>query len=205
MSVDALPTATLKMIPAEFFLCLTKTDLHRRAGKGNTQQAANVPAFATWNTVAEEKLDLAAEDIRRHNERALGADKLFRVGLSPTDVPLNLPHLRSTMLVDYSIPLRCLIAKGWRIACQISYLVTTGRLARDTRALMASANSTPEAVPLQYFRFPEPDPKVRCDFSNKCLLALIQTIEEVSIPSIRFVKRPCFDTNAILNRLINQL
>ena len=47
--------------------------------------------------------------------------------------------------------------------------------------------------------------KLRRDFAHEGQLSLVETIEEVPVSAVVFVKRPSFHRNAVFARLINQL
>ena len=127
--MDALPTATLKVIPAEFFLSLTKTDFHDRASECYSQQRPNPPASSPWYPIAEEVFGDTGKHIGGNNQRALPTDELSVMRFAPTDVPANFPDLRPGVFVDDAITLWGLIAKARRIAVEVFNLVSALGLA----------------------------------------------------------------------------
>lgn len=116
MSMDTLPAATFKVIPAEFFLGLTKTDFHDRASECYSQQRPNAPASSPWYPIAEEVFGDTGKHIRGNDQRALRTDELSVMRFAPTNVPANFPDLWPRVFVDHSITLWRLVTKAWRIA-----------------------------------------------------------------------------------------
>ncbi len=54
MPMDATPTATFKVVPAELFLRLTKTDFRDRSSERDSRQRSNTPASSPGYPIAEE-------------------------------------------------------------------------------------------------------------------------------------------------------
>lgn len=129
MSMDALPAATLKVVPAELFFGFTKTDFDDRASECDAQQRPHTPASSPWYPIAEEVFGDTGKHIGGNDQRALPTDELSVMRFTPTDVPANFPDLRPRVFVDHAITLSGLIAKARRIAVEIFNLVTSLGLA----------------------------------------------------------------------------
>jgi hypothetical protein len=93
MAMDALPAATLEVIPAKFFFRLTKAGFNLPTTEGDPKQLAKRPATTTRNSIAKEVLHFAAENMLGNQQRALSADQFAAMCLAPASVPADLPYL----------------------------------------------------------------------------------------------------------------
>src|SRR6056297_1206931 len=112
VTMDAVPSTALKVIPTQFLFGFAKTRFHLPASERDSQQLANRPAITTGNSIADEVLHFSCAEIFRHDQRTGFADKLSIVRLSITSMPLNVPNLRAFLRISHAVTLWCLITKA---------------------------------------------------------------------------------------------
>src|SRR6056297_569512 len=93
VTMDAVPSTALKMIPTQFLFGFAKTRFHLPASERDSQQLANRPAITTGDAVADEVLHFTSANIHRDDQRALRTHQAAVVSLAIDDMPTNFPDL----------------------------------------------------------------------------------------------------------------
>lgn len=119
MPMDAAPTATLEVIQTEFLFGLAKAVLDRPPPKCDSQKLSQRPTIATGHAVGEKVLRLTRQQIASDDERALVADQLSGVRLSPAGVPTGFPDLTAAASFLDAVALRSLLAKRGRVLREV--------------------------------------------------------------------------------------
>ena len=109
--MDASPTTTFEVIQTKLLLCFSKAVFDRPASEGDAKNLSKRPTVASRNAVGQKVLRFVGQHVASHDQRALFADQLVGMRLSPTSVPTNFPDLTATMSVLDAITLRSLLAK----------------------------------------------------------------------------------------------
>lgn len=87
---------------------------------------------------------------------------------------------------------------------EVFNLVSSPGLTRDAWTLAFATDAPFLAILSQYFWLLQPHAIVWWHLADESLPALVEAIEKMGIPSIRFVKCPRLHANAAFNGLINQ-
>lgn len=124
--------------------------------------------------------------------------------LSPTSVPLDFPDFGASLSVLDSVPLSLLLGKSWRVLCKVLNFARLGIAPCQSRILLWPSAPVFRGFS-QHLRFAEPDMKVRRYFTDERFASLIQTVQEVPITTVVFIKRPSFDSDAIGLRSVDQV
>lgn len=196
MTMDAPPTPTLEVIPAEFFLHLAETAFHRPPPKRHPQQVAQRPTVSARNSVAEEILHFTGEHIAGYEERPLATDQVAAVRLSPASVPLDFPHLGTVAGVLDAVSLGVLIREARRVLGEILDFTRAGITACQTRVLRASPGPVWRRFS-QHFGGREPNVKVRRHLADEGFTTLLKSIQKLTVATVEFIKRPGFDLNPV--------
>ena len=122
VAVDAVPSATLEVIPPQLFFGFAKTGFHFPSPKCDSQQLANRPAITAGNSIADKVLHFTRANILGNDQRALRTDHPAVVSLAIDDVPTNFPNLRTFLRVPRAITLGCLRGQTGRVFGQVLHL-----------------------------------------------------------------------------------
>lgn len=203
--MDALPAATLKVIPTEFLFRLTKAGFDLPAPESNAKQFADGPSVTTGNPIAEEVLRFVAENMLGDDQRALVADQSAMVCLAPAGVPADFPDFRSLVIVFDTVSLRPLLGKAGRVDRQIADLAWLGVTTRQSWIPVLTSSFAAFRWLSENLRFTDPSMEVRWHFTNECLKSRIETIEEMTIATIVLVERPRLDCDPVGSRSVDQI
>lgn len=206
--MDASPAAALEVIPAEFFLDFAEAGFDVPPPKRDPEQVAERPAIAPGNAIAEEEFRLAGQHIASDDQRSLTTDQAAAAArLSPTSMPFDLPDFGAVAGVLGAIHLRLLRGKARRVLGQVLHFPRAGIATCQTRIVCAA----PLRFGLIRWRFLqhgglfEPDVKVRRDLADKGLATLVESVQELAVARVEFIKRPGFDPDAVGGGAIDQV
>lgn len=205
MAMDTLPAATLKVIPTEFFFRLTKAGFDLPTPESNAKQFADGPSVTPRNSITEEVLRFAAENMFGNNQRALVANQSAMVCLAPARVPADFPDFRSLVIVFDTVSLRPLLGKAVRVDRQVADLAWLGVTTRQSWILVLTSSFAAFGWFFENFRFTDPSMEIRWHFTNERLTPRIETVEEMTIATIVLVERPGFDFDPIGSGAFNQI
>ncbi len=119
MPVDAPPAATFEVIQTKLFFCLTEAVFDRPAAERHAKNLPQGPAVPSRRTIGQEVFGFIRQHVTSYDQRALIADPLVRVSLSPTLRPAYFLHFTATVPIFDPIPLWRLFPKGGRVRGQV--------------------------------------------------------------------------------------
>lgn len=187
MAMNAAPTAAFEMIQTQFFLRFSKTVFNRPASKGDVQNLSQRPTVASRHTVRQKVFRFPRQHVASHDQRALAADQLVGVRLSPTSVPTNFPDLAAAMRVLDPITLSRLPAKRRRVLREV--LDFAGLLVSFAEEPLGTFRAVASRF-FQDFRLREPNVRVRRNLHDEGFSPLVQAVEKRSVTAVQFIRRP---------------
>src|SRR6056297_389152 len=203
MTVHAVPSATLEVIPAEFFFGFAKARFDFPASERHPQQLANRQAISTGDSIADEVLHFTSANILGNDQGALRTDHSAVVSLAVDDMPTNFPNLRTFLRVQRAVTLRCLRGQTGRVLGQVLHLASLRVAGGQARVLLLSFLGFISRLS-QYFGLSCPCVKVGRNLTYERLLTFIKPIKKLAVTTVKFIKSPGLHRDAIGDHFVDQ-
>src|SRR6056297_3090349 len=203
VAVDAVPSATLEVIPAEFFFGFAKARFDFPASERHPQQLANRQAISTGDSIADEVLHFTSANILGNDQGALRTDHSAVVSLAVDDMPTNFPNLRTFLRVPRAVTLRCLRGQTGRVLGQVLHLASLRVAGGQARVLLLSFLGFISRLS-QYFGLSCPCVKVWRNLTYERLLTFIKPIKKLAVTTVKFIKSPGLHRDAIGDHFVDQ-
>ena len=187
MPVDTLTLPTLEVIQTQLLFGVTKTIFYWPTTESHSQQLAQVPAIAAADSVGEKILHISGQNAFGHDQRALPADEIAIVSLSPTSAVTNFPDVRSLVRVLDPVGLRVLLVKDRRVASEVFHLAGFLIAPAQARCAKWPADAFFPCFS-DHFGFRKPDMGLRWDFDHISFATLVQAITSIPFALARSIR-----------------